>query len=256
MRCRNALFYWNAIFVTSLAQRRLVPEQMDQPDLSPVLHERALRGLHRINRLSNSAGILWRGIRRLVPLNTDRPVKVLDLASGSGDLPIALAHRAAAAGLPVQITGWDISPVAVEQARRRAALARLPVAFEVHDLFTDPLPRDCDLITCSLFLHHLSEPQAEAVLRRAADVARIGLVINDLRRSPTGLLLAHVVSRIVSRSPVVHFDAPQSVRAAYTINEVSMLANRAGLAPVEILPCWPYRFLLLWRRPLSTETTP
>src|SRR5262245_47736816 len=41
--------------MADLTHRRLEPEVMDRPDLDPRLHERALRGLARINALSLTA---------------------------------------------------------------------------------------------------------------------------------------------------------------------------------------------------------
>ena len=92
---------------------------MDQPGLDASTHSSALRGLGRINRLSRSASILWpaiAGLGRAIPAG---PIRVLDLATGGGDVPIDLAKRARRAGLDVRIDGCDISPVAVAFARAR-----------------------------------------------------------------------------------------------------------------------------------------
>jgi hypothetical protein len=73
------------------------------------------------------------------------------------------------------------------------------------------------------------------------------VLVNDLRRSVVGLLLAHVGARILSTSEVVHTDGPRSVRAAFTREEVEALAGKAGLQGAKIERRWPCRFLLTWR---------
>ncbi|MHC4550654.1 MAG: class I SAM-dependent methyltransferase [Planctomycetota bacterium] len=100
-----------------LDQRRLRPERMDDPALDATLHLRALRGLERINRWSRTVHGLWRGLRRLA--DGRAPLRVLDLASGGGDLPSGLWHRARRAGVVLEIAGCDRSPRAVAYARQR-----------------------------------------------------------------------------------------------------------------------------------------
>src|SRR5262245_4856796 len=140
--------------------RRRRPEVMDQPDLCPVRHHQALRGLARINWLSGSAGILWGALKQ--PRTPG--LRILDVASGAGDVPIRLWRRARRAGLGWQVRGCDSSPVAVEHARARASAAGADVEFFAHDVLASPLP-DCDAVTCSLFLHHLDDDQACLLLR-------------------------------------------------------------------------------------------
>jgi len=74
------------------------------------------------------------------------------------------------------------------------------------------------------------------------------VLINDLVRARSGLILAYVATRLLTSSRVVHADGPQSVRAALTLNEVRALAERAGLDNCSLVRRWPCRFLLTWMR--------
>ena len=76
----------------SLPHRQRLPEIMDQPDLRPARHVGALRGLARVNFWSGSAGILWRPLSALAR-RLGRPIRVLDAASGGGDVPLRLWRR-------------------------------------------------------------------------------------------------------------------------------------------------------------------
>ena len=96
------------------------------------------------------------------------------------------------------------------------------------DVFDAPIPNGYDIITCSLFLHHLDEEQAIAVLRKMRDAAGQLALVNDLRRCRSGWLLACAGVRILTRSPTVHVDAQLSVEGAFTPQEALALAHRAG----------------------------
>lgn len=234
-------------FLPDLTRRQLRPEWMDQPDLDVVAHQNALDGLARINLLSRSAGLLWPGLAALA--RTTGPVRALDVATGSGDVPVRLWHKARRAGLPLTIDGCDRSPVAVAQAQRRAVASGADVSFFTADALTDDVPAGYDAVVCSLFLHHLDEPEAVRFLTKLRDTAKRLVLINDLRRCRAGLVLAHIGTRLLSRSPVVHVDGPRSVEGAFTLEEARVLAERAGLHGARVERRWPCRFLLTWRRP-------
>jgi SAM-dependent methyltransferase len=106
--------------VAWLRERCRRPEEMDRPDLEPARHERALAGLARLNLWSGSAGILWPPLANLAR-RLRRPLRVLDLASGAGDVPVRLWRRARRAGLSLEIDGCDRSATAVAHARRGPA---------------------------------------------------------------------------------------------------------------------------------------
>jgi len=256
------------VSIWSIAQSRH-PEMMDDPALPADEHMHALDALARINAVSLTAFHMARAIE---PLTADRPsgpgqppLRVVDVACGGGDVTVAVARRlgrrlsGGPPGTPaVQMTGFDISPRAVERARQRvrdgdaaeraSTGAAAHVAFEVRDILLAGCP-PCDVATCSLFLHHLDDDDAIRLLVSLSDAARIGVVISDLLRSPAGLTLAVVGTAVLSGSRVARVDGPASVRAARTTAEYRTLLDRAGLHAATIRRIWPERALLAWARP-------
>jgi len=238
----------NMSLLKSVAQRDLQPELMDQPDLDAQRHLQALRGLERVNWWSNSPGILWPAFRTLARESHGQRLRVLDVATGAGDVPIRLWQKARRAGLSLEIDGCDCSTNAVAYAARRAESKRAAVRFFQLDALQEDLPDGYDLLTSSLFLHHLDREQALAFLRKMAGAARRMVLINDLVRSRKGFLLAYLGTRLLSTSPVVHTDGPRSVEGAFTIDEVRVLAEQAGLEKATVVRHWPCRYLLTWTR--------
>ncbi len=222
---------------------------MDDPALDASEHLHALRGLSRINRISRSVPIVWEPIQALAREIGARPLQVLDIATGAGDVPIGIAQRAQRVGIRLQIDACDRSPRAVEYAHRQAEQAGVEVRFFELDALADPISSEYDVLMCSLFLHHLEDAQVVDLLRRMGGATRHLVVINDLIRSPASFLLVYLGTRLFSSSQVVHIDGPRSVRAAYTMQEIQAMAAQAGLKGANIARRWPCRYLLVWRKP-------
>jgi SAM-dependent methyltransferase len=224
--------------------RRSRPELMDEPGLDPLRHAQALRALARVNRLSLTSSRVWASLHR-VRRDTNRPLRVLDVACGGGDVAVALARRAKRAGVALEVHGCDVSDFAVGHARERAEEAGVEASFFQLDVVDGTLPGGYDLVCSSLFLHHLADEDAVGLLERMAGAGR-AVLVQDLVRSRVGYALAWAVPRVVSRSPVAHVDGPRSVEGAFTVQEAADLARRAGLVGAVVGRCWPRRFQIRW----------
>ncbi len=221
-------------------------EWMDQPELDDGEHRRALRALARVNVVSGVVASFWKAIRPLAHNRTERPLRILDMACGGGDVAIGLRCRAARAGLAVEVEGCDLTAVAVKHATERARASGVDVRFFRRDLLSEALPSGYDVLCNSLFLHHLELAEAERLLR---DIARSDarlVLLSDLVRSRLGYQMAFWGPRLLSRSAVAHNDGPLSVRAAFTLEEVRELMARVGIEGAELRAVWPQRFLLRW----------
>ena len=221
---------------------------MDQPGLDPQAYQAALLGLGRINALTRSASCFYPDIRRLAKLNPARRFRLLDVACGGGDTVRAISRMAQREGIDLEVHGCDISAEAISLARAAAEAEGLETHFFQTDAINSPLPGGYHLITTSLFLHHLTQADAESLLRSMAAATLDQLLVHDLIRSHIDLLLTWIGTRLLSRSPIVHIDGPLSVGGAFQLKEVAQLAAAAGLMGAQITQFWPERFLLSWSR--------
>ena len=175
-------------------------------------------------------------------------VRVLDVACGSGDALVRVARRARKRGVDVALTGCDISAVALDVAQRRAEGLE-EIDFLKADALFGELPEGYDLVCSSLFLHHLSGPQAIGVLRRMARATRDTVLVQDLRRTRLGYVFAFVGLHLLTRSDVARTDGLVSVRASFTLGEARELCASADLRGFEVAAAWPQRFTIRWTRP-------
>ncbi|MFG0262693.1 MAG: methyltransferase domain-containing protein [Novipirellula sp. JB048] len=233
-------------------ERDLQPELMDDPALPRAEHELALAGLARLNRFSGVAGVMYRRLRGLAR-DRSRPLRVLDVASGAGDVPVHWARRAKREGIEMQITALDISSVAIAAQQQRAAQAEVAIRSEQWDCLNQPLPSGFDVVTCSLFMHHLDEAQATFLLRSMYAATDRAVVVCDLERSRLNLGLVGLAAHLLSRSRVVHTDAVLSVQGAYRRAEFRRLAEAALGIPVMMRGAFPCRFIASFHKPATTD---
>jgi len=227
----------------SLRQRDITPEIMDEPDLDPALHAAALRGLHRLNRISSAGRHVISALRKIAKTEpSQQPLRIIDIATGSGDIFIAIHKWAANRNIPVALSGCDISPTAVQLAQRNAERsAGNDIRFFTHDALAHELPERYDIALLCLFMHHLQEAQCRALLARVRQSCT-HVIISDLVRSRLTLVLVNLAACLVTRSHVVHHDADRSVRAAFARGELEALLEQAGFEVV----CSRYRFPARW----------
>ena len=229
-----------------LSIRRRQAELMDDPELEREKHVHALDALSRINRVSFGAARVWREVRSVYSGREGQaPVRVLDVACGGGDVLHAIGARAAAAGVDVELHGCDVSSVALEEAQRRA-----PREMRLHlleqDVLADGLSEEYDVVTSSLFLHHLDPEEAVGLLSSMRAATRARLLIQDLRRTRVGYFFAWVGLHTLTTSTVARTDGLLSVKAAFTIPEVHGLCEEAGLGNASIERVWPQRMAIRW----------
>jgi ubiquinone/menaquinone biosynthesis C-methylase UbiE len=205
-------------------------ELLDAPELEPVALRENLRDIRRVNRLAGGVSVILRALPDLVwRLPEDSVVTLLDLATGSGDIPLAVAAWMKRSGRCLAMTVSDISPQILCEAQRQ--LAHVPgITYALTDARGTPFADGAfDIVLCSLALHHFPSSDAVKVLREMERLSRVGFILNDIRRSLPGLYAANVVSRIATRNALTRHDMPLSVRRAYTPDELRALLAEAGI---------------------------
>lgn len=220
--------------------RRRIPEEMDGPKVDALEHVHALRSLNRINRLLGVHFRLVRRVERRFP-----NASVLDLGCGGGGF---LGHLLAKRTRQPRgfLIGLDRSAIALLSAVQWHPDG---VRWIAADALRVPLAdNSVDVVTSSLFLHHFERSDAVTLLREASRVARRGVVIGDLARSWSAWAVTAVMTRVLSRSRLVHVDGPRSVRAAFVAEELTDLANEAGLEGAAVTRQFPFRLMLTWEK--------
>ena len=208
---------------------------MDVPDADRKTLEDDLKNLRTINRYFGGISALQNAVLPMVMKRVNGDVTtILDLATGSGDHPAALARIFRRLGKPVRITAVDRNDVMLSVARRQASGAG-EIVFERGDILNLKYEAGSfDIVTCSLAIHHFSRDNAIHILREMNRISRLGFVVNDLSRSYAGALTAWLYTRLTTRNPMTRYDSVASVLRAFTKEELSAMAVEAGVDPIRI----------------------
>lgn len=205
--------------------------------------------LSRINRHFGGARLVLGGMERLLAEDGPPagPLRLLDVATGSADLPLRLVGWALRRGLRAHVVALDRNPAVLRVARESTRPAR-EVSLVRADAGALPLrPRSFDYALCSLFLHQLDEAAGAALLRAMLGAARRAVLVNDLRRNPVHYAAAWALARALTRNPITRNDAPASVRNAYTLEELRALGRASGASRVEVRRRAPFRACMVLR---------
>ena len=147
-------------------------------------------------------------------------------APAPGTTFAALLHARAA----VRVIAADLRPEILAVAQRNLADTNA-VTFLQADARELPLDDDAvDVAHASLVLHHLDPADAVTALREMRRVARLGVVVNDLRRGLLAFGVNAVTVLALSRGRYTRHDGVLSARRAYTLPELDAIAAEAGLS--------------------------
>ena len=209
-------------------------ELMDAPVNDPVELSANFRDIERVNRLLGGTSIVLRHLPALLPQRSREPVTVLDLATGSADIPHAVVQWAKQRRVDLRVIASDVSAEILDVARPRVD-TNPQITLAEFDAREVPLPdRHVDIVLCSLALHHFEPEDAVQVLREMDRLGRRGFILNDLRRDRLGYGAAWIASRVTTRNRLTRHDAPLSVHRAYTTDELRELLDAAGVRGAKI----------------------
>jgi len=202
-----------------------VLEMMDRPQPVSLELERDLERLRQLNRWFGSYRLVSHFVRRW--MKPGAQMRVVDLATGSGDIPRLLADYARRIGAQVKIDAVDQQPATLEIARSLSA--NYPeISYHTANILEWDSADGYDIALCSLVLHHFSDDDAVKLLRRCRELSKRFVLMSDLRRGLLLLAGVYMLTALIFREPMTRFDARLSAQRAFSFREMRELAVNAG----------------------------
>ncbi len=222
-----------------------VLEWMDRPDPDPVLLERDLANLRWLNRHFGNYRVIRKRVEpwlmQAATAKDGTVFRVLDLATGSGDVSQRIVDLARSHGLAIQVVAVDASEQTLAVAKNlavdypeiefvRASALDLPASLQRFDL-----------VMCTLALHHFSDEDAVLLLRTMHERSRRRVLVTDLWRNRLAMVGIWLLTATILREPVTREDARLSIRRAFAPEEIRELAKKAGWQQLDLQshpPAW------------------
>jgi ubiquinone/menaquinone biosynthesis C-methylase UbiE len=225
-----------------------LPEMIDNPGADATLLRDELKSIRTINRFFGGHASIRRGMKKLLNAVGREEVSVLDLGTGSADLPVYLVHWFRRINQRVRITAVDNHPRVVEVARERTR-TYAEISIETANLLNLNYPPGAfDIVMCSLTLHHFSDEDAAAIIRSMNKICRTGFLVIDLERNWIAAWITKCYTHLTTRNPMTLTDSYRSVLRGFTPDELRAAVHTAGLRDVEIQRRPFFRLLLTGKR--------
>lgn len=201
-------------------------ELFDDPDADAATVAASLRDIARANRwFGGAAAALSRLDEFFRRVPGGAALTLLDVGTGEGDIPRAARRRAASRGLGLRLLG-------AERHRQAARLAAGDGTLTVVVADAGALPirtGSVDLVLCSQLLHHFRGAALAAAIAELSRVARLGVVVADLRPSAVAALGFWVAGLALRFHPVTRHDGFVSVLRGFTPASLERACRAAGV---------------------------
>ncbi len=204
---------------------RVNTEEILDSDACPLVEvETSLRDICRINRWFGGVATTRKLIERVAHATGVKRFSVLEVAAGFGEVSKTAGRQLEHKGISLDVT--DLDRVSTHLVRGNRAVVADALALPFHD-------NSFDLISCSLFAHHLEPAELAHFTGEALRVSRCAVLINDLVRHPMHLALVYA-GFAVMRSYVSRADGLASVRRAYVPHEMRQILLSAAEPPARV----------------------
>jgi ubiquinone/menaquinone biosynthesis C-methylase UbiE len=204
-----------------------------------------LADLRRINRFLGGSRVVLEALSSSLRNSSQSGLSLLDVGTGSADIPGAVAAWCNGRGLAPMIVGLDLSERNIRVSRNRLGVSDQVQLIQADSLKLPFVDRSFQFVTASLFLHHFEDADVVRLLADFSRVARRAVIVNDLLRNLVPYYFSRVTGPILARSFLTRNDGPISVLRGFTTDELLHLAERAGLKRCKIRRVFPYRLSLI-----------
>jgi SAM-dependent methyltransferase len=172
-------------------------------------------------------------------------ITIVDFATGSADVPMAILKWAQGRGFDVRIVALDLHAGTARLAKAQAKHPNLSIIC-ASAMETPFEAGSFDYAITSMFVHHLDEEDVVRVLREMGRVARRGIIVSDLLRNRRAY--AWISMFTLAAGAMVRHDARVSVAQAFCDEEIVRLRDRAGIGFARFHRHFGHRFVLAGER--------
>ena len=221
---------------------------MDQPNVDKAELAAVFRDIERANSLLGGNRLTIKAVGEMLKDYQKREFVILDVGCGAGAMLRRLARYGRQHNYKLRLIGIDLNPQALNIARE--ASEHYP---EIRYMNRDVLSItgediSCDILLCTLTMHHFSNAEIPVFLEKFIAISKIGVIINDLQRSRWAYGLFKVFSAIFIRSKIAKYDGLVSIKSGFLLKELKQWSSSLSGVFHEIKPKWAFRYAWVMRK--------
>jgi SAM-dependent methyltransferase len=222
-------------------KRSAEKEMMDLPGNPNEILVEDLRNLRIINRYLGGYRGVMKGLKRLVRNDRMSRFSLLDVGTGSADIPKVIVQWARSRSVEARVVALEPEPVTVAEAAHQTQQWPEITVIRGDGMAPPFQAASFDFVLSSQMLHHFPEERIIVLLKIWSRLARKAILVSDLVRDPLAYYGILVITPLFTRNQMTRFDGPLSVRRALTLKEWRELFREAAVGPFRVVPIFPYR---------------
>ena len=218
-------------------------EVMDDFYLKGAELRKTLKDLDKVNRWLGGNRISIQGISKILSENPVGTVRILDVGCGNGSMLREVAEFGRKNQMEFELVGIDANEYAIEIAREQTA-DYPEISFLPMNIFSEAFQNmKTDIILCTLTLHHFKDEDIESLMELFLRNARLGVVINDLERSPIAYQLFRMFCAVFIDNEIARKDGLISIRRGFKMADLEKFGR--GITKVQEIE-WKWAFRYQW----------
>lgn len=227
--------------------RNTETEWMDLPNIKVEDLKLVFADINKVNRLLNGNKSTIDAVYRLIRKHPKPSYTILDMGCGDGAMLREIVQFGRKNQIAMQCIGLDLNEDALKIARSNA-LDYPEIRYVQQDIMNlEKSTYHCDILICTLTMHHFGNEQIPIFLEQFTQLAHIGVVINDLQRSRWAYYLFMVFSAIFIRTKTAKHDGGISIKSGFTKTELIAFSKNISEIKHEIHWKWAFRYVWLMR---------
>ena len=225
------------------------PEIMDDFTLEGEVLREALDKIAKINQFLGGNSLTLNGVKELIlTIPKSRKITIVDIGCGNGDLLRVLSKYGKDNNYSFNLIGIDANDFTINHAKKLSE-SYSNITYQCEDIFGfDFIQSKCDIILCTLTLHHFKNEEIESLLTSFYDNSKLGIVINDLQRSGLAYRLFQIICFVFQLNSMSRKDGLTSILRGFKKEELETFSKKLGFKKYTIQWKWAFRYQwIIWK---------
>lgn len=223
-------------------KRSTQEELMDDFSLQGEALQEVLDDLEIVNKYLGGNEITIDGLQKmLTKCSKDKRITIVDYGCGDGGFLLSCAAYLKKHNWKFNLIGVDANVHIIESAKKNCKTIKECTFMQANVFDTDQLP-EADIALCTLFLHHFKDELIINLLNNIASKTKVGIVVNDLQRNKTALILFKAFSAVFMKSKIAKFDGAVSIARSFIKEDVQRISEKIENTTIELASKWAFRW--------------